>query len=81
MASGPISPTGSFWVASSMGREGLSLNFPRSRMDGNRVPIEALGTPFLMSSQHRWKGLTLKLAPGASNEGPSGKGGEVSLLN
>ena len=50
-------------------------------MDGNRVPIEALGTPFLMSSQHRWKGLTLKLAPGASNEGQSGKGGEVSLLN
>lgn len=78
MVSGPLASVRPS-AAGSMGREGLSSNFPRSRMDGNRVPTEAWEHRFDVQSAEM-KGADLNLAPGTSNEGPNGKEGEVTLL-
>lgn len=45
------------------GKERPFLSFPASRLDGDKVPPEGLGTPVLMSSQHRWERMILNSAP------------------
>lgn len=81
MASGPISPSGAFWVAGSMGRgRAFPSTFPEAEWMVTECPLRPGSTVFDVQSAEM-KEVTLNLAPGTSNEGPNGKGGEVTLLN